>query len=47
MAPVSTRFTSTHVPKGSVLWAAVIWLGSKRSPLAVLRPVNLPPYQVA
>ena len=46
-SPVSTRWTFTHVPKGSVRCAAVIKLGSKRSPSAVFLPANLAPYQVA
>ena len=32
--------TRTSVPKGSVLWAAVIWCMSYTSPLEVFRPLN-------
>src|SRR5581483_2995184 len=39
--------TRTIVPKGRVLWAAVIASASKISPLAVCWPSNTPPYQVA
>ena len=35
----------TRVPKGSVLCAMVSASGLKASPLAVLRPANLRPYQ--
>jgi hypothetical protein len=35
------------VPNGRVGWQAVIAYISKRSPLAVFRPLNTPPYQEA
>lgn len=47
LVPVSTRRTSTQVPKGSLRCAAVMALGSKRSPLAVFFPANFCPYHVA
>ena len=47
VCPVSTRVTSTIVPKGSVRCAAVRRRGSKGSPLAVLRPAKAAPYHVA
>jgi hypothetical protein len=39
--------TRTLLPNGSVRCAAVYCAGSKRSPLAVLRPANSRPYQLA
>jgi len=39
--------TLTKDPSGNVLEAAVIRFGSKRSPLAVVRPANSAPYQEA
>src|SRR5690606_37418201 len=45
--PLSSLTTRTRVLKGSVLCAAVSWLGSKISPLAVRRPANPGPYHDA
>jgi hypothetical protein len=38
--PFSMFTTRRQVPKGSFLWAAVSFLGSNFSPLAVGRPAN-------
>ncbi len=47
LKPVPGLVTSTQVPSGSVRCAAVICVGSKRSPDAVLWPFNRSPYQLA
>ncbi len=43
----SVSVTRTRVPKGSVLWQAVIAYMLNRSPLAVMRPSKVDPYQEA
>jgi len=45
--PLTRLRTHTRVLNGSVLWAAVMALMSKRSPLAVLRWWNWMPYHEA
>jgi len=45
--PFETLVTCTTEPSGSVLEAAVSWLGSNRSPLDVRRPANPGPYHEA
>jgi hypothetical protein len=45
--PVSWSVTFTMLPKGRLLCAAVMRFVSKSSPLEVVLPWNLPPYQEA
>src|SRR3954468_1074238 len=45
--PLSRLVTFTRVPSGSCLWAAVNWNMSYGSPLAVVFPWKLFPYQLA